>query len=290
MRKIAPMPRNVALTSRLKPFAGIVVAGALLATPALAQNDFDLLLSELSFGEAQTPPDEPQPDDGGAEATSQQTAGDRADDTPQAAPTESAAPAPRTESTPQFGSVPPAPPAPAPLRNRGAQSRRESQAPASPPESEPVQAARPLRFNGSPAIPEPVRVPEPEAEASRADVDFEAVFAGHAGPHTDAVLRGGGDCGGRCGTHHGPALPPPSTFLQYFRSQPCYAGVWAGYQHEYQMRCQSREHLHGTCDCFKPKKKHKFFSFEHSPKLYRAGACSRCGNCDSGCRHTHGHH
>jgi len=43
---------------------------------------------------------------------------------------------------------------------------------------------------------------------------------------------------------------PTSTFLQYFRGNPCYANVWDGYRYD----CgQHHAHLHGKCDCFKPK-------------------------------------
>ena len=43
---------------------------------------------------------------------------------------------------------------------------------------------------------------------------------------------------------------PTSTFLQYFRGNPCYSNVWDGYGYE----CGPQHaHLHGECDCFKGK-------------------------------------
>jgi len=44
---------------------------------------------------------------------------------------------------------------------------------------------------------------------------------------------------------------PTSTFLQYFRGNPCYSNVWNGYRYD----CGPHHaHLHGECDCFKGKK------------------------------------
>jgi hypothetical protein len=43
---------------------------------------------------------------------------------------------------------------------------------------------------------------------------------------------------------------PTSTFLQYFRGNPCYSNAWDGYRYD----CGSHHaHLHGECDCFKGK-------------------------------------
>lgn len=43
---------------------------------------------------------------------------------------------------------------------------------------------------------------------------------------------------------------PTSTFLQYFRGNPCYSNVWDGYRFD----CGSHHaHIHGECDCFKRK-------------------------------------
>jgi len=43
---------------------------------------------------------------------------------------------------------------------------------------------------------------------------------------------------------------PTSTFLQYFRGNPCYSNAWDGYGYE----CGPQHaHLHGECDCFKGK-------------------------------------
>lgn len=49
-----------------------------------------------------------------------------------------------------------------------------------------------------------------------------------------------------------PVQLPSSTLLQYFRSNPCNANVWNGYQ---QKCCPSHKHVHGQCDCFKERSK-----------------------------------
>ncbi|EMI28045.1 hypothetical protein [Rhodopirellula europaea] len=53
-----------------------------------------------------------------------------------------------------------------------------------------------------------------------------------------------------CRPHRAPALPPPSSMLEYFRSRPSYAGIWAGYAEETRNRCRNKSpHVLGTCDC-----------------------------------------
>jgi len=50
-----------------------------------------------------------------------------------------------------------------------------------------------------------------------------------------------------CRPHHPPTLPPPSSFLQYFRSRNSYSDVWAGYADETRHRWRNRSpYLHGT--------------------------------------------
>ncbi len=55
---------------------------------------------------------------------------------------------------------------------------------------------------------------------------------------------------GDCRPHHGPTLPPPSSFYGYFRSANAYSDVWAGYAEETRQRHRNTDpHLRGTCDC-----------------------------------------
>ncbi|SMP65206.1 hypothetical protein SAMN06265222_1095 [Neorhodopirellula lusitana] len=53
-----------------------------------------------------------------------------------------------------------------------------------------------------------------------------------------------------CRPHRSPVLPPPSTFLQLFRSRNSYSAVWEGYADETRERCRNRSpHLDGTWRC-----------------------------------------
>lgn len=53
-----------------------------------------------------------------------------------------------------------------------------------------------------------------------------------------------------CRPHRRPNLPPPSTFLQMFRSRNSYTDVWAGYADETRLRVRNTSpHLNGTWRC-----------------------------------------
>jgi hypothetical protein len=53
-----------------------------------------------------------------------------------------------------------------------------------------------------------------------------------------------------CRPHRRPNLPPPSTFLDLFRSRNSYTDVWAGYAEETRLRVRNRSpHLDGTWKC-----------------------------------------
>lgn len=53
-----------------------------------------------------------------------------------------------------------------------------------------------------------------------------------------------------CRPHRRPNLPPPSTFLDLFRSRNSYTDVWAGYADETRLRVRNRSpHLDGTWRC-----------------------------------------
>ncbi|MGI9472383.1 MAG: hypothetical protein ACR2NZ_12660 [Rubripirellula sp.] len=114
--------------------------------------------------------------------------------------------------------------------------------------------------------------PIPESKPTP-QIDLEAAFAlqdpGFTEPSLQAQTVGFGqssclgdscDHGVVCRPHMRPNLPT-STFLQYFRSHPCYSNVWDGYRYE----CgPHHKHLHGECNCLN-------------------GSCTGHGNCDSGC-------
>ena len=52
-----------------------------------------------------------------------------------------------------------------------------------------------------------------------------------------------------CQPRYTPNLPT-STFLQYFRGNPCYSNVWAGYRYD----CGPQHaHMHGACGCLQGK-------------------------------------
>ena len=67
--------------------------------------------------------------------------------------------------------------------------------------------------------------------------------------HNTACEPLGYESGIVCRPRVSPNLPT-STFLQYFRGNPCYSNAWDGYSYD----CGSHHaHLHGECDCFKGK-------------------------------------
>jgi len=76
----------------------------------------------------------------------------------------------------------------------------------------------------------------------------ETKSVGHRN-HSSACAPHGYETGIVCRPRVSPRLPT-STFLQYFRGNPCYSNVWDGYRFD----CGSHHsHLHGECDCFKGK-------------------------------------
>ena len=76
-----------------------------------------------------------------------------------------------------------------------------------------------------------------------------------------------------CRPHQRPTLPS-STILQYFRSNSCYSNVWDGYEQECRHHCgDNHKHIHGECDCFEKKSKRVSF---HSPFRRDCNACESC--------------
>ena len=87
------------------------------------------------------------------------------------------------------------------------------------------------------------------AEASSPKVAWvqpvETKSVGHRN-HSSACAPHGYEMGIVCRPRVSPRLPT-STFLQYFRGNPCYSNVWDGYH----IDCRSHHsHLHGECDYF----------------------------------------
>ena len=87
------------------------------------------------------------------------------------------------------------------------------------------------------------------AEASSPKVAWvqpvETKSVGHRN-HGSACAPHGYETGIICRPRVSPCLPT-STFLQYFRGNPCYSNVWDGYH----IDCRSHHsHLHGECDYF----------------------------------------
>ncbi len=68
-----------------------------------------------------------------------------------------------------------------------------------------------------------------------------------------------------CRPHQAPNLPPPSSMLQYLQSDNCYSNIWSGYAAERQKRCDHlHKHIHGTCDCFTKGKSHSGCQSHHT--------------------------
>ena len=225
---VKPLPEGrISLGSRWTRLCGGLSLLAAFALPAFAQNDsaqndsaradIELLLSELSFGGV---------------------ASEAAEDAPIAPPAV-------TEASPSDLEVSSA-------SDRGA---------AIPAVKDKLQAAEPFRLpnadKSAPPRPAPERSGSPESGqamvSARPDVpvsvDFHEVFtAGMSEEPMAGVVHS--DWSGRCsqgyGHHVRPVLPPPSSFLGYFRSRPCNASVWSGYEAEYHAQCPSHpDYLNG---------------------------------------------
>lgn len=257
----------------LTPIAMVVMLGA-LATTGRAENDMDILLGELTFngsGDKSEPVPAPArlPEPGAQRAPANRepdlpeplTLGPPASDlvtqdsddvrelreVPVTGIEDASSPARETSSTPEndsdteFGELGDG----QPLTDQSLQSDGVvSVAPPAAPESLPVPGG----------VAPPHHGPSPRRSAAMP-----------AGPHAYVA-----DASGH--SHRRPNLPPPSTLRQYFHAKPCQRDVWSGYRHEVQMRCQHHhEHLHGTCDCFKP---------AYSPPVYRATGRNVCRGCD----------
>lgn len=133
-----------------------------------------------------------------------------------------------------------------------------------------------------PAVPQVALMDPIPVRAPGGTIDFEDAFTIQESGKTTAAMvshlhgshMASGDCGGCNDFGHGavcrprnPVHLPSSTLYQYFRSHPCYTNVWDGYG----IYCGSHhKHLHGECDCFKNK---------------GHGCCGNQEKCDAaGCR------
>lgn len=284
MRQQKPLARHSRFLRGFRSVVAPAVVCGLLASSAVAQNDIEMLLSELTFGQSDPP------GDGDGVESAAATPPSPPPDEPPPLRDPSAADSPRSDANPQPEKLQPA----APIRfprpsdepaaadeeaDRPSKSTRSKPADSKPADSKPADSKPPRSGAGRSGSGEPVPSPAPETATPEA-VDFHQVFsdpgiyggeaalahvAGHPGAHPGqaAAYR-----------HAAPALPPPSTFLGYFRSRPCNAEVWAGFEDERYVRCQTyHKHLHGQCDCFEPRQ-----------KLGSAAAHHRC--CPDGCDHT----
>lgn len=104
----------------------------------------------------------------------------------------------------------------------------------------------------APSIPVPVPVPAPSPTPTPlfdAPVQFNQYFSQNG--YGDQCASGCDTIDLPCETHRPPTLPPPSSLLQYMRSDNCHSDIWAGYAAEKARRCQKlHDHLHRRCDCF----------------------------------------
>ncbi|MCM2372953.1 hypothetical protein [Aporhodopirellula aestuarii] len=80
-----------------------------------------------------------------------------------------------------------------------------------------------------------------------------------------------------CRPHQRPALPPPSSLLQMFRSKNSYSTIWSGYAEETRSRCRNTSpHVLGTwrtCD----------EGGLLEPGCNTCEAATPCDTCESGC-------
>ncbi|MFG0264078.1 MAG: hypothetical protein ACF8AM_02875 [Rhodopirellula sp. JB055] len=86
-----------------------------------------------------------------------------------------------------------------------------------------------------------------------------------------------------CRPHRAPALPPPSTMLEYFRSRPSYSGIWAGYAEETRNRCRNKSpHVLENCDCVGSQhggcQTGNCRTGGHAPGPVANCGCASCGN------------
>lgn len=148
-----------------------------------------------------------------------------------------------------------------------------------PPVTAPAALASPAVAPPVVALKKPVSSPPPMANLWEAEIDFDDAFAVQesrpsAQPVGHRCGRGGADhCEQEavCTPHLPPSLPS-STLYQYFRSNKCNSQVWDGYR---QPCRHANAHLHGQCDCFKPK--HQSCGIVYDAEVVE------CGDCDSGC-------
>ena len=237
---------------RLLTLAATVLMTGVGSSPALAQNDFDVLLGELNFGDSQP-----------------SSVAMTLDAAPQNAAAELK---PLEGSSDQAGQA------------SEAENMREA--------DRVVEAEADLGANAeesSRAAPEDLPIPPPTAGRSVLSPQSLPVEQGIEVANPTEVLPMAESTGAVgaiptqpcdqqfiCQPHQAPHLPPPSTLLEYMHSPDRYSNVWAGYAQQRQHRHhRAHKHLHGTCDCF-------------TPKWYEIGGCGRLG-C-SGCTACEAYH
>ena len=210
-------------------FLSTAAAVLLAVSPVFAQNDFDALLGDLTFGDAPA-----------SESLTLDVAAEKAAESLKPVQAEASGGITMPTSSPAVEAIP----APQPSLVQG------QPAVAAPHASAPHAVA---------AQPAPVQ-PSTDQPTTGGYIDFNQAFAAQ---NCDSC-QGGCDAGytnsfaGGCGrSHHEEecetCVPyhavslPSSTLYQYFRSNPCHTDVWNGYRNKC---CFASKHTRGECDCF----------------------------------------
>ena len=244
---------------RFFAFAATVLMTGVGSSPALAQNDFDVLLGELKFEDPQpssvtltldAAPQDAANQDAGPQLQPVDVAAEEAERASQAENAREADLRVEAEGARQADAD-----ADADETSRAAAEDLPTPAPSA---AESVSSPQPLPLQqGMPIIGPSEALPMQEQVTLMGNMPVQACDQ----PFT-------------CQPHQTPHLPPPSSLLEYMHSPDRYSNVWAGYAQQRQHRHhRSHKHLYGTCKCFEPR--------GHAIGGCGRLSCSGCTTCDA---------
>lgn len=220
---------------RLKALSLLIAAS--LVSVSHANDEITRLLADLSFGDAVTVDESVAVSEEASQPIDAAVDVDKAVDVEEAADTEDEVELPEIKSDEQFSQLPefselvasgpglqlPVEPAPKAVLN------------------EPVAESEPQQDVDSPEVMnrQPLEVAlQPVETTSVGHREYRKDCAPQ--PYQAEII---------CQPRYTPNLPT-STFLQYFRGNPCYSNVWAGYRYD----CGPQHaHMHGACGCLQGK-------------------------------------
>lgn len=214
---------------RIKALSLLIAAS--LVSVSSANDEITRLLADLSFGDAVTVDESAAVSEEASQPVDEAVDGDKAVDVEEAVDTEDEVELPEIKSDEQFSELVasgpglqlPAEPAPKAVLN------------------EPVAESVPQQNVDSPEVMnrQPLEVALQPVETT--SVGHREYRKDCAPQHYQAEII--------CQPRYTPNLPT-STFLQYFRGNPCYSNVWAGYRYD----CGPQNaHMHGACGCLQGK-------------------------------------